>query len=159
MDEEMSGTVSRVFCEVLNRQVFMFADPEEGGFEPGEGGFLATSIGFRGESLQGEITLALPEAIVGEIAANFLGMDADDPFVTARRQDACKELLNVTCGHILTALKGEGPVFDLTIPEVASVEGGQVADWAAAPDALPFSVDGSPVLLRIRFSPSPPAGA
>lgn len=159
MDELTAAKINAAFCEVLNRQVFLFADPvPDGGFEAGEGAFQAATIGFRGE-VEGSITMALPDSIIGEIAANFLGMDADDPFVAAKSGDACKELLNVACGHILTALKGEGPVFDLSIPELAAVDAREVADWAAGPDALSFDVDGSPVLLRMHWGPSGTANA
>lgn len=156
MDEAAAGKIKAAFCEVLNRQVFLFADPvPDGEFEAGEGTFQAATIRFRGE-VEGRITMALPDSMMREIAANFLGMDADDPFVAAKSGDACKELLNVACGHILTALKGDGPIFDLSIPELASVDAHKVADWAAGPDALPFDVDGSPVLLRVHWGSSDP---
>jgi len=156
MDEAVAEKINAAFCEVLNRQVFLFADPvPQGEFDAGEGAFQAATIGFRGE-VEGRITMALPDSIVGEIAANFLGMDADDPFVTAKSGDACKELLNVACGHILTALKGDGPVFDLSIPELSAVDARRVGDWATGAGALPFDVDGSPVLLRIHWGPPDP---
>ncbi len=151
MDDAITETIGRVFCEVLEKQAFMFADPaapEE--FDGADGDYLSASMGFRGE-IEGNIALAVPKSLLPEIASNFLGMDAADPFVTARASDACKELLNVTCGHMLTALRGEAPVFDLSIPRLSDVDPGLLAAWARKPGTLRFSVEGSPLLLMVGF--------
>lgn len=151
MDDAMSETIGKVFCEVLEKQAFMFADPAAPeDFDGAEGEYLSASMGFRGE-IEGRISLAVPKALLPEIASNFLGMDAADPFVTARASDACKELLNVTCGHMLTALRGEEPVFDLSIPLLGDVDPGLLAAWARKPGSLRFSVEGSPLLLMVGF--------
>lgn len=158
MDDAMGGTIGRVFCEVLEKQAFMFADPAAPeDFDGADGEFLAATMGFRGE-IEGRITLAVPKALLPEIAANFLGMDASDPFVAERSADACKELLNVTCGHMLTALRGEEPVFDLSIPRLSDADPGLMSAWARKPGALRFSVEGSPLLLMVGFG-AEPAGA
>jgi CheY-specific phosphatase CheX len=156
MDEATAGTISGVFREILEKQVFMFADParrEDAAFAGG--GYVAATMGFRGE-VDGRVALAVPVSLVGEIAANFLGLDAADPIVVAGSRDACKELLNITCGNMLTALRGEAPVFDLTIPETAEVDAETVADWAARPESLLFEMEGEPVLLMVGFGA--PAG-
>jgi len=60
------------------------------------------------------------------------------------------ELLNVTLGRLLTELEGEAPVFDLTPPEVMLAD--DAAPWLEAvanPSTHAFTVDGSPVLLRL----------
>jgi chemotaxis protein CheY-P-specific phosphatase CheC len=140
-----------VFREVLERQAFMFADPAEHGSLASAGqGFLAASIGFRGEA-DGRVTLALPKPLADEIACNFLGVDADDPMVAERSKDCFMELLNVTCGHILTALRGEEPIFDLSIPEAADVTAETAAAWANQAGSLLFTVEEKPVLLIFRF--------
>ncbi|MDB5051682.1 MAG: hypothetical protein JWO30_4753 [Fibrobacteres bacterium] len=152
MDDATAETVSRVFREVLERQAFIFADPAERGcLDPAGEGFLAASIGFRGEA-DGRVTLALPKALADEIACNFLGVDADDPVVAERSRDCFMELLNVTCGHILTALRGDEPIFDLSIPEAADVTAETVAAWADQAGSLVFTVDEKPVLLILRFA-------
>ena len=83
MDEAMAGTVSGVFREILEKQVFMFADPasrEDVDFAGRD--YVAATMGFRGE-VEGRLALVVPASLVGEIAANFLGMDASDPIVQA----------------------------------------------------------------------------
>jgi CheY-specific phosphatase CheX len=152
MDEATAETVSRVFREVLERQAFMFAEPADRGcLASAREGFLAASIGFRGEA-DGRVTLALPKPLADEIACNVLGVDAGDPMVAKRSRDCFMELLNVTCGHILTALRGEEPIFDLSIPEAADVKAETVAAWADLAGSQLFTVDEEPVLIILRFA-------
>ena len=67
--------------------------------------------------MTGSISLIVPDDVCPEIAANVLGKDPDDAIVAAQSADALKEVLNVLCGNILTAVAGESPVFDLSVPE------------------------------------------
>jgi hypothetical protein len=150
MDEATGRTVGEVFRQVLEKQCFLFADPDDGAGFRDAGPCVAATMGFRGE-IDGRLALVLPESLLPEIAANFLGMEPDDPEALAGGRDACKEILNITCGNALTALRGEEPVFDLTIPEVDPATPGEAADWSALPGAIRFSVDGAPILLLARI--------
>jgi CheY-like chemotaxis protein len=62
----------------------------------------------------------LHEAADGKQALHIL---AEDDLVRERALDSLKEMLNVTCGQLLTSFAGEGPVFDLSIPTVAELDG------------------------------------
>lgn len=148
MDDAWDSALCRVFKVVLERQAFMFAEPA--GLEDissAKGPFMAATIGFSGE-IGGRLTLAVSKSLMPEIASNYLGMDADDPFVEARSGDACKELLNVTCGHLLTTMRGEEPVFELTTPALSEVAAGTMAEWAGRPGSVILNVEGGLVLLR-----------
>ena len=71
--------------------------------------------------MQGSVgVVVLPEMCL-EVAANMLGVDPDDEEAMDKGRDALKELLNITCGHLLTNIAGEEPVFDLTVPEVTEL--------------------------------------
>jgi hypothetical protein len=159
MDEMTKGTVIRVLGEVLERQVFMFADAADRDFLAGaEGPFLTVSMGFRGEA-EGEVVLALSDTLAMGIAANFLGLDASDPSIRSRSRDCCKELLNVVCGNLLTALCGEEPVFDLSIPRDEDVSADTVMAWSGNPGSMVFNVEDEPLLLSLRFAPVPDPNA
>src|SRR5262245_4380095 len=96
-----NAEVSRIFCEVLEKQAFLFADPvDAGSFDAGDGGFIAVDLAFSGDA-KGSFTLALPERMAGELAANIMGLDSGDPDAEAASRDACKEFLNVAAGNIL----------------------------------------------------------
>ena len=147
-----SELVREVFSRVLEKQVFMFA--EEASLDDlasGEGDWVEARISFHGP-MEGSLSLALPKLAELEIAANFLGKDADDPDVALCAEDSLKEILNVVCGHMLTALAGEDPVFDLSIPKVLPIAGDELARLAALPESLGFDVEGNPAVLRFRIS-------
>lgn len=141
--------VREVFAKVLEKQVFLFAEEMPIGEMSGEGDWVEARMSFHGP-FGGSLSLAMPKAAELEIAANFLGKDADDPEVAKCAEDSLKEILNVVCGHMLTALAGEAPEFDLSIPKVHPVS---EADWdglAAMPDSLGFDVEGHSALLRFQ---------
>jgi CheY-specific phosphatase CheX len=134
----------------MEKQAFMFA--EEGGWEEraAEGDWTDGSISFKGP-FSGSVALAAPRAMALELAGNFLGRDSSDPEVAAGADDSFKELLNVICGHMLTALAGEDPIFDLSMPAVNALTAARAAEIARHPDALTFTVDGHQVFLRVAL--------
>jgi CheY-specific phosphatase CheX len=156
MDEKTRASAGQVLQEVLERQAFLFVDPAEGG-ESLDSGLLTTSLRFAG-ACAGGLSLAAPMELAREIAAGILGCEPDDPMAEERAGDACKELLNITCGQALTTWFGTAPVFDLGIPESRLLSPEEAADWTAAPDVLAFSVDGRPLFMRIDLA-LPPGGA
>lgn len=155
MDEQTRASAGQVLQEVLERQAFLFVDPAEDG-EALDSGLLTTSLRFGG-ACAGGLALAAPMELAREIAAGILGCEPDDPMAEERAGDACKELLNITCGQALTTWFGTAPVFDLGIPESRLLSPEEAADWTAAPEVLAFSVEGKPLFMRIELN-SPPAG-
>ena len=153
MGPDIRTAAGRALQEVLERQAFVFADPDPGAGAP-EGPMLAVSLRFGGDAAGG-LALALPLEVAREIASGVLGCEPDDPAADLKAGDACREILNIVCGQALTSAFGPDPVFDLTIPEVRSLTPEEGADWTAAGDVLGFSVDGAPVLLRVEFTADP----
>jgi CheY-specific phosphatase CheX len=143
--------VSEVFCSVIEQIAFMFA--EVASLEDMAGldqAFVEASMSFDGQ-LRGRLSMAVPKDACVLIAGNVLGMEQDDPFVTTGAADSLKELLNVTCGHILTSLAGDRPVFDLSIPQVSDLDEEAVQSLLAAPDTVAFLVEDAPVLVRLEM--------
>lgn len=161
--------IVRIFAEVLEKQVFLFPDPidvSELSSEPEK--LLASSMTFTGKpagkpspsgsgaagtggKCDGGLVLAVPEALARTIAANFLGMDEDDPIVEQHGSDALGEILNVICGHLLTALYGRDEVFDLSIPRPFSLAGEAASILARKSGCYAFSIDDHQVLLQASF--------
>ena len=154
---DTTDTLRDIFPKVLEKQVFMFAEeiPLEEAVAP-DLEWVEARISFHGP-FTGALSMAIPREIEYEIAANFLGKDADDPAVAACADDSLKEILNVVCGHMLTALAGETPVFDLSIPSVVPLTGEAREDLAAQPGALGFDVEGKPAILRFQSGEMAPA--
>lgn len=149
MPNEYGETLTKVFTDVLEQLAFMFADPPESDDPALEEDLVMASMTFH-NAFSGRIRLVVPRSMGPVLAANVLGLDPDDEMVTRAPYDALKELLNVTCGNVLTAIAGEEPVFDLTVPDVEELPR---EDWDAlrAQDNTVFClVDGYPVLLHLE---------
>jgi chemotaxis protein CheY-P-specific phosphatase CheC len=141
--------VREVFTRVLEKQVFLFAEDLAVDEIPAEGEWVEAHMGFHGP-FGGSLTLALPKEAQLDLAANFLGKDADDPEVAKCAEDSLKEILNVLCGHMLTALAGEDPIFDLSIPKVRPLSQAEREAMADQPGFLAFDVEGKPAMLRFQ---------
>lgn len=152
MDREQRKIIENAFCSVLEKMAFVFAEPMHPPVEPPAGSDSYTLVSMRfGGVLHGSMDLALPDSVCAEIAANMVGCGeqaADSPGQTV---DAVKEVLNVTCGQILTDLAGERPMFDLSIPAAQSMPMEQMTLLLQDNQALVFSFDGSLGMLRVRL--------
>jgi chemotaxis protein CheY-P-specific phosphatase CheC len=143
----------KVFSGVVENFAYMFAEtPEEGEFPHGEPPFVMARMTFSGP-FKGTVYLGAPEAMCRDLAANVLGLKPGDEPAPHLPRDAFQELLSVTCGHLLTALAGEDPVFDLAPPEMATLDQKGWETFVATPGAVQLVVDEHPVLLR--FIPQP----
>jgi CheY-specific phosphatase CheX len=146
-DRELLVTV---FSRVAEELAFMFTDtPDPDDVETAKNSFVKAHMRFTGP-INGTLNMVVPESMCPQIAANVLGLDpADDLFLQAPH-DAVKELLNVTCGNLLTEMAGEEPIFDLLPPEVNIIDR---ATWLATkkdPNTVLFAVDDEPVLLYLE---------
>ena len=148
MQAEYREKVADVFCDVLEKLAFMFGEMAAKEELPQDSAaYVQAGMAFEGP-FAGSLSLTVPEEMCPEIAANFLGMDRDEPAVHDRAHDALKEVLNVTCGHVLTAVAGPEPVFQLSVPEVTRLS---VYDWDDLidnPDSIGLLVDEKPVLIK-----------
>jgi len=151
LNEEQLEIVSEVFCDVIEKMAFMFGENVAATDLPmsSQRYFLA-QMSFDGER-EGVLCMAVPVEMCIEVAANVLGVDPDDDFAQDESCDALKEVLNVTCGNLLTALAGEEPVFNLHPPEVSELD---EAGWQALLEeegSIAFNVDENPVLLHLKY--------
>ncbi len=153
--QDVTEQLRKVFPQVLQLQIFMFAEEAPIESLPAEAiNWMITEISFSGP-FSGYMTLALPSEIQMEIAANFLGKDADDPDVFKYSEDALKEIINVLCGHMLTSIAGENPIFDLSIPTVTSLSHDQYEKMTDSPDSLCFDLEGKLSVVRISIDAIP----
>lgn len=126
MNSELAVTLESVFSCVLENYAFLFCEGEDtcDGADA-SGPWIKTEMDFAGP-FSGKLWLLCPEQFCDEVAANVLGLETDDEQVKLSARDALKELLNVTCGNLLTTLAGDTPVFELVVPKVYSVD---EAEW------------------------------
>ncbi len=154
MPLEQAEKIEEAFVFVLEKLAFMFAERTCLSEIPTEvEAPLQADIQFSGQA-SGQLTLAVSEDICGDLTANILGTDPDDLVPSESSNDALKELINVICGRLLTAIAGDEPVFNLTSPEVKQIDAQTWQSMLADPDAIGFLVDDSPVVLRLAMAPS-----
>jgi len=141
--------VLRIFEEVLADFAFLFGDPRVPEDLPVLVGtaYLAC-LPYRA-SVAGYIAFGVPERLALEIAANTLGVDATDPGVPLRAQDAVKEVASVIGGHLATALERPEQPVTLFPPQIFPLDR---ADWdrlRTDPSTRCFAVNDQPVILRV----------
>jgi hypothetical protein len=144
---DVKDALTESFAQALETQAFLFVDPAEAEQCACPEKALVISMSFRG-SQQGRLALGVSAAFARVLAANILGIEPEDAAAEAGGIDSAKELLNITCGSLLTSLYGETPVFDLTVPECAAVD---EAGWNAlldAPGTVRLLAEEHPLLVR-----------
>lgn len=152
METEQEAKLNETFCRVLEQLAFMFAEPaaKDELPPPAEEDAMCVRMGFSG-SLEGTLQLGIPLGICAELATNMLGMDLGHDEAAAKGLDAMKEVLNVTCGNILTELAGTEPVFTLSIPEATPLTAEAWEEFCGREDTLGYLVDETPVLLQFQI--------
>lgn len=90
----------------------------------------------------------LSETVVGEMAANFLGIPQEET-TSDQQTDTLKEALNMIAGHMLSLYDSEGK-FQLGIPEVLAAEDISLDKLAAvSKDSLLIATEDSRMLAGI----------
>lgn len=151
MNAEIKNKLNEVLADVLEKQAFMFAEPAEieNLAAPLTENYRA-SMSFEGP-YSGRITLAAPLEMCREIAANVLGIEPDEEISEASAKDSLKEVLNVLCGNLLTALAGSGPEFDISIPDTGELDAAGWKDLYAGGNTAGYMVDEFPVLVVLNI--------
>jgi len=136
----------RHLVDALERMAFISALPLEGtASKPASA--LLLRIGFRGPANM-RIEILTDEALGSLMAANVMG---DCPDALFRGRDALKELLNVTCGSLLSQWpSAEGRNFEMSIPEVQPVDAAGWEQLLAEGDFALLDAEGH--ILGIRLA-------
>ena len=116
MPEIQNESLTESVCEALETMAFMIVEPPEGDLPtPTEG--VKAEMDFMGPQA-GTVELMAGFELIEAMAANFMGIEPDDPEAQEKCTDAFKELLNVICGILLPKLANSpGEIFDITVPE------------------------------------------
>ena len=153
MKAEQIELLQDVFCNVFEQLAFMFGEPaEKDELAENNTKHMQAHMTFSGDRT-GELLMTVPEVMCSEIAANVLGVEPDDEQVMDLAGDALKEILNITCGQLLTTFAGEKPVIDLSVPEIRKISSQKWSKLLKVDESLGFVVDDYPVLLNFRLDP------
>jgi len=151
MNNERSELLSSVFCDALEKLAFMFGEPAgRDELSPTGKKYLTAGMTFSG-GISGKISITVAEEMCMEIAANILGINADEEQAMNLAIDSLKEVLNVTCGQVLTAIAGEKALIDLSIPQVSELDASGWMETMNKTETIGFLVDDYPVLLSFSL--------
>jgi len=149
MQTSTQEQLSRTFLEVVEQLTFMFGEPEgKDQLEVGGFDFMTAAINFQGD-LNGELTIAVPDNITAEIAANILGLEPEDVQSEEMRCDALAEMLNVVCGHVIMAIAGTDANFKLGAPVTGQAERDKLDLMIDSDDYMGLILDDNPVFLGL----------
>jgi len=139
----------KVCCDVFESLSFMFGeaiDLDEVDSESET--FINVSISYKGNRA-GAVFFIVSDKTAKILAYNILGIDENEEDLPSESyMDALKELLNIICGQFITAMFGDEPVFDLTVPETKIIS---LDEWQESIDSgnfLALNVDDEPILIK-----------
>ena len=149
MPEIQNESLTESVCEALETMAFMIVEPlEEDLPAPTDG--VKAEMDFTG-SHAGTVELMAGIELIEAMAANFMGIEPDDPEAQDKCTDAFKELLNVICGILLPKLANSpGDIFDITVPEAKQFKDPQ--EWESftnQPDVTVMECDGFPLAFKV----------
>ncbi len=153
-ETEKRRVIGEVFESVLQNLAFMFVESVEretlqslDSAEDAPEKFVKASMAFSGPK-HGWVNLMVPEELGKELAANIIGKELDKNISQKHLQDALKEVLNVTCGNLLSAVVGSKQVFDAASPALTEHDRKGWAAFLAEPASITFMVEDWPAILQ-----------
>ncbi len=153
-EAEKRRVIGDVFESVLQNLAFMFVESVEKETLANTDSpqdipekFVKASMAFSGPS-KGWVNLMVPEELAKELVANIIGKELDKNISQRHLQDALKEVLNVTCGNLLSAVVGTKQVFDAASPSLTEHDQKAWTAFLAEPESIPFMVEDWPAILQ-----------
>ena len=151
---DRAHVIGEVFESVLQNLAFMFVEAvEKETLQNTESPqdlpdkFIKASMAFTGPK-NGLVNLMVPEDLAKELAANIIGKDIDKNISQKHLQDALKEVLNVTCGNLLSAVVGTQQVFDAASPTLTEHDQAGWSAFLAEAESIPFMIEDWPAVLQ-----------
>jgi len=137
--------------EALDTMAFMSVMPPEEEL-PTPSRSIRVTMDFAG-SVKGAVRLMAPVEGVHMIAASIMGIDFEDDEAQDKDIDAFKELLNTTCGIIITNIAtSAADVFDLALPEAEIFsDADEWGKFIGREQVTVLDVDGSPMAVELTM--------
>jgi hypothetical protein len=140
--------LTQVVLEVLGDLAFMISDDEPAPAPAGTE-WMRGEVGYHGAA-NGTLQCWCTRRLAIQLAANLLGIEAEEDPAHTAAEDALREFMNVLCGQLVTSWFGRAAVFNLSIPTVHAGEPTPADVAAAAQDSCRLSVDGEPLVCLSR---------
>lgn len=151
MQSSTQTKLSGTFLEVVEQLTFMFGEEvPKSELEVDGMDFMLASMDFSGD-MNGTLSVAVPDEVTMEIAANVLGLEPEDVQAEDMRRDALAEMLNVVCGHVIMAMVGTDANFKLDSPVTGSIDTDKVNSLMLDEQVIGLTLDDSPVFLGLSL--------
>ncbi len=110
--------LTRVLSETLEEAAFIFIDQGDDGLEFTRDTLVRAGISYTKDNQKIELVIVSTEAVATELAANFMGIEPDDPMARQKSLDAFAEILNIVCGALLEDAYGDEAEYEMGVPHV-----------------------------------------
>ncbi|HEX2973463.1 MAG TPA: chemotaxis protein CheX [Tepidisphaeraceae bacterium] len=153
MPEIVLDSVAEKLGEALEQMAFISVFPLAEAPQTPPDPILVT-VEFDGP-VRGHLDLLTGKALGTAMAANMLASSPEDPIVDQQAHDALRELLNVTCGGLLSDWIAQmGGTFQMQIPTTRSITPLEWQQVFADGDFSVFDADGQIAAVRLVKSNS-----
>jgi hypothetical protein len=116
MSKNIESVLQQVAEDTFASMVFFLPAEAPAGAPDASGPLREAAVDFTGP-FAGRLTLSVPDAMAGLLAANMLGLEGGRP-TPLQERDALAELANVICGNLLPIVATPQDVFSVGHPSV-----------------------------------------
>jgi CheY-specific phosphatase CheX len=156
MNAVISGILTDVVVDTLEKLAFLFAVPLEGPAPEDTGELATVQVGFSGP-LCGGMQLSLSQSVLSELAGNMLGADDGSTLSADEQYDALRELINVICGNLLPMIGGGTAEFNIQPSAVLTGDAPGAGEFGPVDAVSNFSVESGICRVALQLDGSAPA--
>jgi chemotaxis protein CheY-P-specific phosphatase CheC len=156
MNAAISGILTDVVVDTLEKLAFLFAAPLEGPAPEYSQELATVRVRFSGP-LCGGMQLSLSRSVLTELAGNMLGADDGSTLSTDEQNDALRELINVICGNLLPMIGGGTAEFSIQTPFIPAAGDSAVCESVPVDAVSNLSVESGICRVALQLDGSMPA--
>jgi hypothetical protein len=149
MNAAISGILTGVVVDTLEKLAFLFATPLEGPAAEDPQQLATVQVRFSGP-LGGGMQLSLSRSVLAELTGNMLGADEGTVLSADDQHDALRELINVICGNLLPLIDS-GAEFTIQTPFIPAAGAKANGELAPVIAASRLAVDGGICLVALQL--------
>jgi len=158
MNAAISGILTDVVVDTLEKLAFLFAVPLEGPAPEDTRELATVRVRFSGP-LCGGMQLGLSRPLLAELAGNMLGADDGSALSADEQHDALRELINVICGNLLPVIGGGTAEFNIQTPFIPAAGASAAGEFGPANAVSNLSIESGICLVALQLDgPVPAAG-
>lgn len=156
MNAAISGILTDVVIDTLQKLAFLFAAPLEGPAPEDTRELATVRVRFSGP-VCGGMQLGLSRPVLAELAGNMLGADDASALSADEQYDALRELINVICGNLVPMIGGGTAEFNIQTPFIPAAGASAAGEFASVDAVSHLSVESGICVAALRLDGPAPA--